>query len=285
MVSASGFSTKTALPVCSARQTRSAWVWWRVTMNMASSEASSSTASAVVEAAAKPNRRWALTADSELGRRDVSEPYRVQLRQMRQQHRRRVVTRADEPDRQLPGRSAAAAAPAAAETGIAGLSAARSPPGARILEQDADGRERAGGEIVRTPGGALQREDAGNERLDLEVLVGDEVEEAGEVAPLGPADVAGRIVDAVKLVAVVIAARAVRPGEPDVEFLVVVGVPGQVQAGLADVHHPRAVARQSAPLSPPDRWMTRLRPAARGRRRALRSARPAPAERRSRRRP
>ena len=62
-VSASGFSTNTAFPVSSARQTRSACVWCRVTMKMASSDSSSSTASAVVDAVVNPNRRWALTAD------------------------------------------------------------------------------------------------------------------------------------------------------------------------------------------------------------------------------
>ena len=42
-----------------------AWVWWRVTMKIASSESSSSTASALVDAVVKPNRRWALAADSD----------------------------------------------------------------------------------------------------------------------------------------------------------------------------------------------------------------------------
>ena len=65
VVSASGFSTNTALPVSSARQTRSAWVACRVTTKIASSDSSSSTAWALVEAVVKPNRRWALTADSD----------------------------------------------------------------------------------------------------------------------------------------------------------------------------------------------------------------------------
>ena len=65
-VSASGFSTNTALPVSSARQTRSAWVACRVTTKIASSDSSSSTADALVEAVVKPNRRWAFTADRDL---------------------------------------------------------------------------------------------------------------------------------------------------------------------------------------------------------------------------
>ncbi len=65
LVSASGFSTNTALPVCRALHTRSACVWWRVTMKITSSSSSPRTASAVVEAVVKPNRRWALTADND----------------------------------------------------------------------------------------------------------------------------------------------------------------------------------------------------------------------------
>ena len=90
----------------------------------------------------------------------------------------------------------------------------------------------------------MHREGAGDQRLDLDVLARDEVQEAFQVAALGPADVAGRVVDALKLVPFVIPARSVGPGEPDVEFLVVVGVPGQIQAGLADVDDAGAVPGQ-----------------------------------------
>ena len=38
---------------------------WRVTTKIASSDSSSSTAWALVEAVVKPNRRWAFTADSD----------------------------------------------------------------------------------------------------------------------------------------------------------------------------------------------------------------------------
>ena len=64
-VSASGFSTNTAFPVSSARQTRSAWVACLVTTKIASSDSSCRTADALVDAVVKPNRRWAFTADSD----------------------------------------------------------------------------------------------------------------------------------------------------------------------------------------------------------------------------
>ena len=72
----------------------------------------------------------------------------------------------------------------------------------------------------------------------------EEVQEALDVAPLGPADVARRVVDALELVPVVISPRTVGPGEADVQLLVVVGVPGQIQPGLADVDDAGAVPGQ-----------------------------------------
>ncbi len=63
-VSASGFSTKTALPASSALRVSSACELCRVTTNTASTALSPSTASRSVVASAKPNFRWALAADS-----------------------------------------------------------------------------------------------------------------------------------------------------------------------------------------------------------------------------
>jgi hypothetical protein len=40
----------------------------------------------------------------------------------------------------------------------------------------------------------VEREDAGDERLDLDFLACQEVEEALQVAPLGPADITRRLV-------------------------------------------------------------------------------------------
>ena len=65
-VSASGFSTKTALPVSSARHTSFACVACLVTMKIASRLSSLKTASESVVAVVKPNFFCALTADSDL---------------------------------------------------------------------------------------------------------------------------------------------------------------------------------------------------------------------------
>ena len=64
-VSASGFSTKTALPASSARHTKSACEACRVTTNTASRSGSAITDEASVVIVANPNLRCALTADSE----------------------------------------------------------------------------------------------------------------------------------------------------------------------------------------------------------------------------
>ena len=88
------------------------------------------------------------------------------------------------------------------------------------------------------------REDAVDERRHLQLVARDQVEERLQVPLLGPADVAGRVVNAVELVPGVVPARPVGPGEPDVEFLLVVGVPRQVELHLADVDDPGAVAGQ-----------------------------------------
>ena len=64
-VSARGFSTNTALPCSSARHTKAAWEWCRVTTKTASIAGSASTSSASVVTDSKPNLRWALTADSD----------------------------------------------------------------------------------------------------------------------------------------------------------------------------------------------------------------------------
>ena len=211
--------------------------------------------------------------------RDMGEPDRGIAGQMRQQHRGGVAAGADEPDRQ----------PALGGPRRRGLAAGQQPAGRGRLgaglrlgysQQHAHGLQRAGGQVVVGGGRLLDRERRADQGLDLDVLAGEQVEEAFQVAPLGPAHVPGRVVDAVQLVAGVIPARAVGPGEPDVELLVVVRVPGQVQPGLADVHHPGPVPGQLRRRSRPGRWSARPRSSARGRRRGRRSARPAPAPRR-----
>ncbi len=91
-----------------------------------------------------------------------------------------------------------------------------------------------------------ERKDAGHKRLDRQCPASDEVHEAFQVPALGPANVARWIVHSGKLVNVVVATRAVGPREPDVQLLVVVGVPRQVQLELADVDDACPVARQSS---------------------------------------
>src|SRR5207247_6428524 len=148
----------------------------------------------------------------------------------RKQHRGGVIARADEADGQLlaswsvrplrsPGRDGrdADADQAANRPGQA-IGVRR-----RVLEQDADRLQRAGGQVGVDRAGVVHRERAGYERRDLEILAREQVQEALQVTALGPADIAGRVVDALELVPVVIPARSVGPGEPDVELLVVVG--------------------------------------------------------------
>ena len=125
------------------------------------------------------------------------------------------------------------------------ISRGRSSVGGRgVLEQHAHRVHRARGHAGVDGGRLVQREPAGDEGFHLDLLARDEVEEALQVAPLRPPHVTRRVVDAVELVAVVVAPGAVGPGEPDVEFLVVVGVPRQVQARLADVDDVRPVPGQ-----------------------------------------
>jgi hypothetical protein len=90
----------------------------------------------------------------------------------------------------------------------------------------------------------VHRERPGDQRRDLKVLTRQQVQEALQVAAFGPSDVADRVVNARQLVLVVIPARPVGAREPDIELLLVVGGPGQVQLGLADVDHPGPVPGQ-----------------------------------------
>ena len=114
----------------------------------------------------------------------------------------------------------------------------------RVGQQEPDAGERPGGEPVVDGRRLLDRVDARHERRDVDGTLGQQIEEAGEIAALGPAHVAGRVVDALELVAVVVASRPVGAREPDLELLVVVRVPGQVELGLADVDDPGAIAGQ-----------------------------------------
>ncbi len=115
----------------------------------------------------------------------------------------------------------------------------------RVVEQVADSGERTVAEPCVDLGGLLDGVHARDQWREVDLATRDQVEERRQVAPLGPADVAGGVVDALELVAVVVAARAVGAGEPDVELLLVVVVPGQVHPGLADVDDPCAVTGEA----------------------------------------
>src|SRR6185503_14309705 len=114
----------------------------------------------------------------------------------------------------------------------------------RVGQQEPDAGERPGGEPVVDGPRLLDRVDARHERRDVDGTLGQQIEEAGKIAALRPAHVAGRVVDALELVAVVVASRPVGTREPDLELLVVVRVPGQVELGLADVDDPGSIAGQ-----------------------------------------
>src|SRR6185295_11015866 len=143
-----------------------------------------------------------------MGQVDRAEPGKVG-----QQHRRRVVAGADEADRQLPfaraawcGRPGGRGWDSTAYRRLLGVGR-----GCGILKQNPHGGQRAGGQIVVDSSRLIYREDSGDERLNLDFSAGDEIEEALKVAPFGPADVSRRVVNALKLVAVIVPAGTVGP--------------------------------------------------------------------------
>ena len=94
-------------------------------------------------------------------------------------------------------------------------------------------------------GRLFDREHRRHERVEVQAAAGDQIEEAREVAPLRPAHVADWVVDAVELVPVVVATGPVRTREADVELLLVVGVPREIEPALPDVDDSGTVARES----------------------------------------
>ena len=104
-----------------------------------------------------------------------------------------------------------------------------------VLEQEPDAFQRSGAQLLVGCLRVLDRTDGGDQGPHVDRVAGDQVEEAAEVPALGPPDVSRGVVDALELVAVVVPARPVGPREPDVELLLVVVVPRQVEPGLADV--------------------------------------------------
>ena len=154
-----------------------------------------------------------------------------QLGQVRQQHGRRVVASAHEANRNLAFR--ARRVPPDGR----GLPAGEHVPGGggrgalgreRVLEQHANRLEGARLQVLVHLGRIHHWEYGVDESGHLQLAPRDEVEEGLQVPLLGPANVSGRVIDAVDFVAGVIPARSVGPGEPDVELLLVAGVPRQV---------------------------------------------------------
>ncbi len=167
----------------------------------------------------------------------------VALCQVRQQHRRRVVSRAHErePHRRPGGSGRTALHVHRGHGHRRRLRLLRSPRGLRVPEQHRHGLQIA---VLQAPvrlHGVVEVGDVGDQRLHVDAAAGEEIEEARQIAALGPAHVADRVVPPLQLVLRVVTAGSVTAGEPDVELLLVVRVPGQVQTALADVDDPAAV--------------------------------------------
>ena len=95
-------------------------------------------------------------------------------------------------------------------------------------------------------GRVVHREAVRDQRLDVQPALGDEAEDLGHVALLGPAHVAGRVVDGQLLVQGVVAPGPVRARELERELLLVERRAGHVHADVADHDHRAAVAGELA---------------------------------------
>ena len=218
-----------------------------VTMKIASSDSSVEDGVRVRRRRGEAELLLRVDRAQRLGGGDVREVRGGQLGQVRQQHGGCVVPGADEADRHPVLRPRDSSEPCGVFAPSQHLLCRRG-RGAfgrnRVLEQHADGLELAGLQVLVDLGRLGHREDPVDQRPDLKLVAGDQVEEGLQVPLLGPADVAGRVVDAFELVTGVVPAGPVGPGEPDVEFLLVVGVPRQVEPHLADVDDPGPVPGQ-----------------------------------------
>ena len=144
-VSASGFSTNTALPVSSAWHTSFACVACLVTMKIASRLSSLNTASESVLAVVKPNFCCAFSADSDLVVATCARLAAPSLRQVRQQHGRGVVSCPDKADPHLgpvfPASSERTVTSRPEDLACRGLG--RAVGGLLVLQQDPDSLEGA----------------------------------------------------------------------------------------------------------------------------------------------
>lgn len=170
----------------------------------------------------------------------------VALCQVRQQHGRRVVARAYEgqPHRRLGGPGRGGHSAVASHRGHGHRRGLRFPLFLRLFgvpEQHSHGLQVAVLQALVRLDGVVEVGDVGDQGLHVDAAAGEEIEETRQVAALGPAHVADRVVPPLQLVRRVVAPGAVTAREPDVELLLVVRVPREVQAALADVDDPAAV--------------------------------------------
>ena len=171
------------------------------------------------------------------GGRHLDQPDVGPVVQVRQEHAGGVVAG---PDRR---RGAPPAGGRAAGRCGDGQPALHRPVG-RVAEQQADAALLAALDPLVGADRVVERQHRRDERVEVQPALGHQVQEAGHVAPLGPADIPDRVVDAALLVGRVVASGAVGAREADVQLLGVVLGPGQVEAALADVDDPRPVAGQ-----------------------------------------
>ena len=112
-----------------------------------------------------------------------------------------------------------------------------------ITKHDSDGRP-VGLQQLEGPFSLREGEAVGDELGRPHLALGDQAQEGFHVALLGPANLADRVVEPMELVVRVVAARPVGAGESQLELLLVQGRSRQLQANVADDHHPAPVARE-----------------------------------------
>src|SRR6478752_4868036 len=167
---------------------------------------------------------------------------------MRQQHRGGIVTRSDEADANAsrpwypgPGGSHRFGVRAGLDRPFGRLRVRRQTVG----QQKPDALEGTRAEPAIDVGRILDGVGARDQRPHVHRTVREQIEEAGQVTALGPANVARWVVHAFEFVAIVVSTRTVGTGEADVQLLFVICVPRQIESRLADVDHSGPVPREA----------------------------------------
>ena len=83
-----------------------------------------------------------------------------------------------------------------------------------------------------------------DEPRQVELVLGDQIEERRDVAVRSPAHVSDRVVLAAGDVVLVVHPGAHRAAEPEIDLLAEVGAPVELDLGVAEADHPAAVAHQ-----------------------------------------